>query len=132
MENLPNCPKCNSEYTYEDGSLLVCPECAYEWSPEANNEEENVIKVAAFACDNSKRLFEKLGFVKDKSITSFGSTYPGDDDSVYYELNLESNFYLSKLNKDDVRFISISMNNELYKFTNVVKMIKNHIFYCLM
>ena len=44
MENLPNCPKCNSEYTYEDGSLLVCPECAYEWSPEVNNEEENVIK----------------------------------------------------------------------------------------
>ena len=32
MENLPNCPKCNSEYTYEDGSLLVCPECAYEWT----------------------------------------------------------------------------------------------------
>lgn len=30
---LPNCPKCNSEYTYEDGSLLVCPECAHEWSP---------------------------------------------------------------------------------------------------
>ena len=29
---LPNCPKCNSEYTYEDGSLLVCPECAHEWS----------------------------------------------------------------------------------------------------
>ena len=42
MENLPNCPKCNSEYTYEDGSLLVCPECAYEWSPEASNEEEKV------------------------------------------------------------------------------------------
>ncbi len=30
MTNLPNCPKCNSEYTYEDGSLLVCPECAYK------------------------------------------------------------------------------------------------------
>ena len=44
MENLPNCPKCNSEYTYEDGSLLVCSECAYEWSQEASNEEENVIK----------------------------------------------------------------------------------------
>lgn len=26
MSNLPNCPKCNSEYTYEDGILLVCPE----------------------------------------------------------------------------------------------------------
>ena len=44
MDKLPNCPKCNSEYTYEDGSLLVCPECAYEWSQEASNEEENVIK----------------------------------------------------------------------------------------
>ena len=43
MENLPNCPKCNSEYTYEDGSLVVCPECGYEWSPNTQ-EEENVIK----------------------------------------------------------------------------------------
>ena len=33
MNNLPNCPKCNSEYVYEDGALLVCPECAYEWNP---------------------------------------------------------------------------------------------------
>ena len=47
MTNLPNCPKCNSEYTYEDGSLLVCPECAYEWSATATEtEEENVIRDA--------------------------------------------------------------------------------------
>lgn len=26
LNNLPNCPKCNSEYVYEDGALLVCPE----------------------------------------------------------------------------------------------------------
>ena len=31
MATLPNCPKCNSEYTYEDGVLFVCPECAHEW-----------------------------------------------------------------------------------------------------
>ena len=29
---LPPCPSCNSPYTYEQGSHLVCPECAYEWS----------------------------------------------------------------------------------------------------
>ena len=29
---IPNCPKCNSEYTYEDGSMYICPECAHEWS----------------------------------------------------------------------------------------------------
>lgn len=41
MEQLPNCPKCNSEYTYEDGTLLICPECAHEWSKdEASSEDE--------------------------------------------------------------------------------------------
>lgn len=31
MNELPSCPKCASAYTYNDGHLLVCPECAYEW-----------------------------------------------------------------------------------------------------
>ena len=46
MNNLPNCPKCNSEYVYEDGALLVCPECAYEWNP-AEVEEEDVVAIDA-------------------------------------------------------------------------------------
>ncbi|QSX34272.1 alkylphosphonate utilization protein [Shewanella avicenniae] len=33
MSELPNCPKCESAYTYEDGSMLVCPECGNEWNP---------------------------------------------------------------------------------------------------
>ncbi|WP_434353376.1 zinc ribbon domain-containing protein YjdM [Psychrobacter sp. HD31] len=32
--SLPNCPKCDSDLTYEDGSLLVCPMCAHEWTQE--------------------------------------------------------------------------------------------------
>jgi len=40
MSNLPNCPECNSEYTYENGPLLVCPECAHEWSPTEGAEDE--------------------------------------------------------------------------------------------
>nr|WP_263324593.1 zinc ribbon domain-containing protein YjdM [Neobacillus sp. Marseille-Q6967] len=42
MSKLPNCPKCQSEYTYEDGSLLVCPECGHEWpvAGEANSSED--------------------------------------------------------------------------------------------
>ena len=35
MSDLPNCPKCSSEHTYEDGALLICPECAHEWSATA-------------------------------------------------------------------------------------------------
>lgn len=48
MLSLPNCPKCNSEYTYEDGSLLICPECAHEWTLDSanNNEDEKVVKDA--------------------------------------------------------------------------------------
>lgn len=47
-EVLPKCPKCGSEYTYEDGSLFVCPECAHEWSKEAtvDNEESITVKDA--------------------------------------------------------------------------------------
>lgn len=46
MMNLPNCPKCNSEYTYENGNILVCPECAYEWTAgaEGSQDDERVIK----------------------------------------------------------------------------------------
>ena len=31
MENLPNCPKCNCEYVYTDGTMLICPECSHEF-----------------------------------------------------------------------------------------------------
>lgn len=49
MNVLPKCPKCNSEFTYQDGALLVCPECAYEWSGEEKDtsvENELVVKDA--------------------------------------------------------------------------------------
>ena len=41
MSVLPNCPSCNSEYTYEDGNILVCPECAYEWTLEMQDIKDN-------------------------------------------------------------------------------------------
>lgn len=48
MVELPNCPNCQSSYTYEDGSLLVCPECSHEWTLEGENQqnEEKIIKDA--------------------------------------------------------------------------------------
>ena len=38
--SLPPCPNCQSEYVYQDQSLLICPECSYEWDP--NEVEEKV------------------------------------------------------------------------------------------
>jgi len=48
MSELPHCPQCNSEYTYEDGTMLVCPECAHEWSKDAvdGGDDEPIIKDA--------------------------------------------------------------------------------------
>ncbi|WP_084400044.1 zinc ribbon domain-containing protein YjdM [Henriciella aquimarina] len=42
MSTLPPCPACQSAYTYEDGALLICPECGHEWSPEADAEAAKV------------------------------------------------------------------------------------------
>lgn len=48
MSDLPACPQCGSEYTYADGAIYVCPECAHEWSSTAvaTTEETRVIKDA--------------------------------------------------------------------------------------
>ena len=50
MSALPACPKCQSAYTYEDGAMLVCPECGHEWAAattaEPATEEPRVIKDA--------------------------------------------------------------------------------------
>ena len=40
---LPPCPLCSSEFTYEMGALLVCPECAHEWNPEEDQANDSSI-----------------------------------------------------------------------------------------
>ena len=46
VETLPNCPECQSSYTYEDGHMYICPECAHEWSMEETESVENIKKDA--------------------------------------------------------------------------------------
>lgn len=38
MSNLPACPNCESSYVYEDGLLLICPECSHEWSSTSDSD----------------------------------------------------------------------------------------------
>lgn len=33
MNEIPKCPSCQSENTYFDGSLFVCPDCFNEFNP---------------------------------------------------------------------------------------------------
>jgi len=41
-ETTPLCPKCKSEYVYQDQTLLICPECNYEWDPLEIETEETI------------------------------------------------------------------------------------------
>lgn len=39
--NIPNCPKCNSEYVYELNHIFICPECAHEFQ----EQKEEMLQV---------------------------------------------------------------------------------------
>ncbi|MBP1963850.1 zinc ribbon domain-containing protein YjdM [Paenibacillus aceris] len=68
MSNLPNCPKCQSEYTYEDGSLLICPECAHEWSGNADVESKEDVKVVRDANGNVLNDGDSVTVIKDLKV----------------------------------------------------------------
>lgn len=55
MNDLPKCPKCDSEYTYKDGMLFVCPECAHEW---ANDAEETIADSALVIKDANGNILQ--------------------------------------------------------------------------
>ncbi|MDB4766872.1 zinc ribbon domain-containing protein YjdM [bacterium] len=47
MSELPNCPKCEYEHTWQDGMMVVCPQCNHEWDPVAPAEDdEDVVRDA--------------------------------------------------------------------------------------
>ena len=64
--SVPNCPKCHSEYVYEDGHILICPECAYEWNPEETSVEEGII--AKDANGNQLADSDTVTLIKDLKV----------------------------------------------------------------
>lgn len=70
---LPPCPSCSSEYTYEMGELLVCPECAHEWSPA---EEAEVAAAAAVrdAVGNELQDGDTVTIAKDLKVKGASGT----------------------------------------------------------
>ncbi|MDA1570045.1 zinc ribbon domain-containing protein YjdM, partial [Bacillus cereus] len=73
MSNLPNCPKCNSEYTYEDGNLFVCPECAHEWTLESETENSEDTKVIKDANGNVLNDGDSVTVIKDLKVKGTSS-----------------------------------------------------------
>lgn len=73
MSNLPNCPKCNSPYTYEDGDLLVCPECGHEWTIETANDYDEGQKVVKDANGNVLNDGDTVTIIKDLKVKGSSS-----------------------------------------------------------
>lgn len=67
MTHLPPCPQCGSEYTYQDGLLITCPECAYEWNPEEAAAEEDA-KTIKDANGNVLQDGDTVTVIKDLKI----------------------------------------------------------------
>ena len=44
-QSMPPCPKCESEYVYEDQSMLICPECAHEWNPNEIEVDDDALDI---------------------------------------------------------------------------------------
>lgn len=73
MSKMPSCPKCNSEYTYEDGNIYVCPECAYEWSKDSVQEDNDRLIVK----DSNGNLLndgDTVSVIKDLKVKGSSST----------------------------------------------------------
>ena len=62
---LPRCPKCQSEFTYEDGDLYICPECAHEWGKTGGDEPTEEAKVWKDAFGNLLADGDTVTLVKD-------------------------------------------------------------------
>lgn len=68
MSTLPPCPQCSSAYTYEDGNLLICPECAHEWSTAEPVQDADQPKQVRDAVGNILQDGDTVTVIKDLKV----------------------------------------------------------------
>ena len=73
MSDLPKCPVCGSEYTYEDGNMYVCPECAHEWGKDAVAEAADAGLVVVDANGNTLQDGDSVSVIKDLKVKGSSS-----------------------------------------------------------
>lgn len=76
MKKLPNCTKCGSEFTYEDGNLYVCSQCGYEWvkgSENKHDEQELQEVVVKDANGNILKDGDSVTIIKDIKVKGSSS-----------------------------------------------------------
>jgi protein PhnA len=74
MSTLPPCPKCHSEYCYEDGANLVCPECAHEWLKDIGEDTVDEAKVVKDSVGNILADGDTVTVIKDLKVKGSSSS----------------------------------------------------------
>ncbi|SDW96750.1 zinc ribbon domain-containing protein YjdM [Nitrosomonas communis] len=73
MTDLPKCPECCSEYTYEQGNLYICPECAHEWAQQAITESIDNETIVSDAFGNILQDGDTVTVIKDIKVKGSSS-----------------------------------------------------------
>jgi protein PhnA len=68
MSDLPKCPLCSSEFTYEDGDQYVCPECAHEWPKAGATESTDDARVIRDSNGNVLQDGDTITVIKDLKV----------------------------------------------------------------
>ena len=72
MSNFPPCPECQADYTYEDRSFYVCPQCAHEWSANEDTATTEVAKIYRDAAGNELQDGDTVTVIKDLKLKGSG------------------------------------------------------------
>jgi protein PhnA len=73
MNNLPKCPACGSEFTYEDNMMYVCPECAHEWPKNGAAEDSSDVRIIKDANGNVLQDGDTVTVIKDLKVKGSSS-----------------------------------------------------------
>lgn len=68
MSDLPNCPQCQSGFTYVDGGMYMCPECGHEWSATAVDDVAEDAPVIKDANGNVLQDGDTVTVIKDLKV----------------------------------------------------------------
>lgn len=71
MSEIKPCQKCQSEYTYEDVNLIICPECGYESVITTEDVHEGLLVKDAF--NNILKEGDTVTVIKDLKVKGSSS-----------------------------------------------------------
>lgn len=75
MSENNQCPKCNSEFTYPSGNMIVCSQCFHEWNP-AEEKTESIDSRLKILDSNGNELVDGDSVIVIKDLPVKGAPKP--------------------------------------------------------